>query len=145
MEGGGSAGPFLLIYVDDILLVGRLAALSEVKVGHAELFTITDMGDAHFFLGIGLERDWEKGTITLTQGRYGRDILDRFGMVECKPTSTPIPPGFKFHLQEGSPEDCKEYQSAVGSMMYLVTRTRPDLAFAVSAASRHMSQPLAGH
>jgi hypothetical protein len=138
----------LLVYVDDILLVGRLEAITRVKEELAKLFTVTDLGEATFFLGIGIMRDRSTRTVTLSQGRYGLDVLDRFGMVEAKPARTSLPAGFKFEKVEGEgakETSTREYQSAVGSLMYLVLGTRPDLAFVVGAVGRYMSAPKQHH
>jgi len=60
---------FLLVYVDDMLLVGRDGDLSFVKEGLKENFTVTNMGEASFFLGMGIERDREERKIELSQSR----------------------------------------------------------------------------
>jgi hypothetical protein len=94
-------GVVLLVYVDDILLVGSLEAITRVKEELAQLFTVTDIGEATFFLGISITRDRITRTMTLSQGRYGLDVLDRFGMVDAKPVRTPLPSGFKFEEVKG--------------------------------------------
>jgi hypothetical protein len=136
----GGHGPNLLVYVDDILMVGKGEDLPPLKRQLARIFTVTDLGEASFFLGIGQEMDRKAGTFTLSQKRYGVDVLERFGMTECRSTRTPLPSGFKFHQPQGDRVEVpqRDYQSAKGSLMYLVTGTRPDLAFAVGAASRFL-------
>jgi len=47
------------------------------------------MGEAVFFLGIGIDRDRGSRTIKLSQKRYGRDVLSRFGMEECRTYQAP--------------------------------------------------------
>lgn len=144
----GGKGPYLLVYVDDILMVGRSVDMAPLKQELEKIFTVTGGEEASFFLSIGLERDREAGTFTLTQRRYGQDVLERFGMLDCRSTRTPLPSGFKFHQEpQGERVEIppRDYQSAVGSLMYLVTGTRPDLAFAVGAASRYLTCPTKHH
>ena len=110
---------------------------------------MTELGEASFFLGMGIVRDRGSRTLALSQERYGREVLGRFGMESCKPARTPLPSGFKFHRtvektgggEIDAPHPVQQYQSAVGSLMYLVTGTRPDLGFAVGAASRFLTCP----
>jgi hypothetical protein len=135
---------YVLVYVDDLLLVGLLHLLAETKRGLQAYFRVTDLGPALWFLGFEIRRMREMRRVTLTQRRYAREILEKFGMGDCKPAATPLPAGFKFHAADPAnqaPADVQLYQSAVGSLMYLVTGTRPDLAFAVGAASKFMQCP----
>ena len=137
---------FLLCYVDDLLVVGERKEVLSVRDGLEKIFTLSDLGEASLFLGIELERDKDEATITLSQKRYGQDVLKRFEMETCKPAQTPLPSGFKFHLAvDDELFPVQMYQSAVGSLMYLVTGTRPDLGFAVGAASRYLTCPTQGH
>ena len=133
---------YLLVYVDDMLLVGREGDLSFVKEGLREKFTVTDMGEASFFLSMGIERDRKGRTVELSQSRYIVDILRKYGYEEAREARTPLPPGLKlWPKEEGEPVRLEAYQSAVGSLNYLVTGTRPDLGFAVGLVSRYLTCP----
>jgi histone deacetylase 1/2 len=86
--------------VDDIIVTasseGAVAALlRDLKTE----FALKDLGDLHYFLGIEVKRD-EQG-ITLSQGKYARDILSRVGMTHCKPSPTPLPAAEKLSRFEG--------------------------------------------
>lgn len=75
-------------------------------------------------------------------------MLDRFGMTDCKAVSTPIVPGthlYKEEILKASPKDLVLYQSMVGSLMYAMVETRPDIAYAVSVLSRYASNPTNAH
>ena len=70
-------------------------------------------------------------------------------MLECKPSSTPADPHIRlektsidYHAPEGQ---CRKYQSAVGSLMYAMLGTRPDLAYAVSKVRQYSTNPDATH
>lgn len=89
----------------------------------------------------------EAGKIWIGQPTYTADVLRKFQMENSKPVSTPIDPGTKLtKATETSKLVNKElYQSAVGSLLYLSTRTRPDIAHAVGNVSRFCSQPTMEH
>ncbi len=87
--------------------------------------------------------------IEIDQEIYTRNILEEFGMTNCKDASTPLPIGIRYgratdenklNIEEGS-----GYRTLIGSMMYLVTGTRPDLAFAVTYMSQFSSSPSTEH
>lgn len=62
--------------------------IQEVKQKLLERFKIKDIGEYKFFLGVGIERDWEKGKIRLTQTVYLKAIIERFGLIYRNPTTT---------------------------------------------------------
>jgi hypothetical protein len=103
---------------------------------------MSDLGEVQYVLGIGIERDRSQRTIHLNQSKYIDEVLQRFKMSDCKPLPTPMDAGLKLSAPaEGTPrsDPATPYQSAVGSLMYAMTSTRPDLAFAVSTVSRYCS------
>jgi histone deacetylase 1/2 len=136
----------MLIYVDDIIVTasseGAVAALlRDLKTE----FALKDLGDLHYFLGIEVKRD-EQG-ITLSQGKYARDILSRVGMTHCKSSPTPLPAAEKLSRFEGEllgVNDSTKYRSIVGALQYL-TLTRPDLAFAVNRVCQFLHAPTSVH
>lgn len=72
-------------------------------------------------------------------------MLDRFNMGNCKPVSTPLTAHFKLSLdicpkieEEKDFMSHVPYSSAVGSLMYVMVCTRPDLAYVLSIVSRYM-------
>ena len=140
----------LSAYVDDLMLTGPEAPLQDTKAKLAQSFDMTDLGEAHWLLGMEITRS-ERG-IHLSQSLYIRNVLERFGMSDCKPEATPMQVGV--HLTEAmAPQDEAErvemakipYRNAVGSLMYAMVGTRPDIAAAVSAVSRFMSNPGPAH
>ena len=52
-------------------------------------FKMTDMGDVSLVLGMQVTRDRKYETLTISQENYTKSILERFGMADCKPSSTP--------------------------------------------------------
>ena len=111
-------------------------------------FKIRDLGPTTQLLGIKIDRDRAKRSISLSQRQYCLDVLDRFGMADCKPISTPMEPGLRLSRTQ-SPQNAQEaatmrqtpYLSAVGALMYLATTTRPDIAYTVGVLARFNSNP----
>ena len=102
-----------------------------------------DLGELHFCLGIRIQRNRGERSIMLSQTSYIDNVLARFGMTDCKPAATPMDPGLRLTAaqKEITPEEIAQmkkvpYLEAVGSLMYAMLGTRPDLAFAVGVVSR---------
>uniref|UniRef100_A0A1S4B1Z1 Uncharacterized mitochondrial protein AtMg00810-like n=1 Tax=Nicotiana tabacum TaxID=4097 RepID=A0A1S4B1Z1_TOBAC len=97
------------------------------------------MGLLHYFLG--LEVHQVEDGIFISQKKYGRDLLNKFGMLNCKPTATPMNINEKLH-QEDREEftDARLFRSLVGVLIYL-THTKPYIAFSVGVIFRFMQQP----
>ena len=152
MQGEGEDAVFIALYVDDLFLVGmKLVNIQEVKKGLFREFKMKDLGEARFLLGIEIRRQ-ENGDVLLVQERYARDVLVRFSMVGCKSVSTPLELGSKLEVsQQPTTDEGKAemidvpYRSAIGSLMYLSTCTRPDISAAVSELSKFSQNPGLAH
>ena len=112
-------------------------------------FEMKDLGEARKILGMEITRDRANGTVHLTQKQYLKKILQRFSMTaKTKPVTTPLAPHFKLSaLLSPSSDEEREYMSQVpyaslvGSLMYAMVCTRPDISQAVSMVSRYMHNP----
>ena len=141
---------YLTLYVDDLLLAGNNSeAMSMVKKKLQKRFKMTDMGPASLVLGMEIKRDCEQGTLTISQEAYSKSILERFGMSDCKPTSTP---GYGPELSNNQPEDTlldeeetRRYQGIVGCLMYIAQVLRYDIMYATSQLARPMAKPSKKH
>jgi transposase InsO family protein len=149
----GEAKVIIALYVDDLILISnRLNELKAVKSNLAAAFKKIDLGEIHYCLGIQVLRDRANRAVTLGQGKYVQDIRKRFGMEDCKPRSTPLDANSKL-TKDMAPKSAAElkdmegipYQQAVGSLMYAMVATRPDIAYAVGAVSQFMSNPGSAH
>ena len=98
-----------------------------------------DMGEANVILGIKILRDYDG--ITLTQSHYIEKVLKKFNHSDCNLASTPFDPSIKLIKNEGEPLSQLEYAKVIGCLMYTMTCTRPDIAFAVGKLSRYTSNP----
>ncbi|XP_031273413.1 uncharacterized protein LOC116131894 [Pistacia vera] len=106
-------------------------------------FQMKELGQLKHFLG--LEVDCTQEGIFICQQKYSKDLLKRFGMLECKPISTPMEQNTKMCAHEGKDlEDATMYRKLVGSLIYL-TLTRPDISYAVNAMSWYMQNPKKPH
>eukprot|EP00253_Pinus_taeda_P026206 PITA_26206 len=105
----------------------------------AQAFGMKDLGSLHYCLGLEVFRD--TGQTFLTQGKYAKNLLEKFGMDQCRTTMTPLQQNLKLSSDDGTKEvDATMYRQLVGSLIYLTT-TRPDLAYSVSVLSQFMSKP----
>jgi hypothetical protein len=105
---------------------------------------IKRMGFPQLFLGVVLQEN-DDG-ITLHQDEYAKGILDAFDMIHCNSVSTPMEPGsYREAVLEKmvmtSPQMKERYASLIGKVNYLVTQTRPDLAFTNGLWARFLSNP----
>jgi hypothetical protein len=108
-------------------------------------FEMSDLGELNYFLGVQFQRDRKTHTIIMRQTSYIEEMLRRFNMEDCKPVATPSDANsklLKFSDEEfGNVQMEMEgvpYKAAVGSLMYAMVGTRPDLTFAVSTVSQFM-------
>jgi hypothetical protein len=132
------------IYVDDIIFGGSSHALvAKFSDTMSRKFEMSMMGELTFFLGLQIKQTRE-GTF-MHQGKYTKDMLKKFDMDEAKPLSTPISTTMALDEdKEGEAVDQKEYQSMIGSLLYL-TAMRPNIQFVVCLCTRFQSSPHTSH
>ncbi|KAJ9540991.1 hypothetical protein OSB04_027497 [Centaurea solstitialis] len=145
----GSIVTFLVLYVDDILLIGNdVPTLQSVKSWLSKCFQMKDLGEAAYILGIKIYRNRSKRLIGLSQSTYIDKILKRFRMDESKKGFIPMQHGIvlsKIQCPVSSQDQDRmksvPYASAIGSIMYAMLCTRPDVAYSVSVTSRYQQNP----
>lgn len=133
----------LIIWVDDLLIAASSNNLiREVKRMLEKRFNMKDLGELRHFLGIDFTQ--RRGEVKMSQSRHIEKVLQRFGMSECKPRLTPCEQ--KLELDgEGEIVDATGYREIVGSLIYIMTSTRPDLSWVVSKLSQHLAKPKQQH
>ena len=111
-------------------------------------FVMKDLGAAKQILGMRIIRDKVNGTLKLSQSKCVKKVLSRFNMNETKPVSTPLGSHFKLSKEQSAKTEEERdhmskvpYASAIGSLMYAMMCTRPDITRAVRVMSRFMSRP----
>ena len=132
--------------VDDFVVTGEAHAgrIEQVKTALAQKFDVKDLGELHCFLGVQVIQDHEIGTVWIGQPTFAESVLQKYGMNEAKPIKTVNSKLLK--ASEGCEiVDPSLYQSAVGSLLYLATRTRPNIAFAINNVVCFCSKPTKQH
>src|SRR4051812_12745532 len=128
--------------------------MSSLKGKLASRFEMSDCGEISHFLGISVLCDRSRQTISLHQKHFAAQILERFGMSECHPVATPLDPSIKLCRAPSEGEisekadksaNATHYQSIVGSLMYLMVSTRPDIASAIGIISQFATDPRQSH
>ena len=135
--------------MDDILLASNSSdMMKETKFYLGSKFEMKDIGPANYVLGIRISRDRDSKLIYLDQENYLEKVLKKFKMEDYRPVSTPVSKGTilnkimcptnKIELEEMI---VVPYAQAVGSLMYAMTSTRPDICYAVGLVSKYQSNP----
>lgn len=144
---------YLLIYVDDMLIACKdKGEISKLTITLKSEFEMKNLGAAKGILGIDIMRDRQKGILTLSLSGYLKKVIKLFEMSDCKPTTIPVPSHFRLSYVKGelSKEEMAymkkvSYSNVVGSFMYVMIGTRPDITHGVSLVSRFMSKPSKNH
>ncbi|CAM8929163.1 unnamed protein product [Rhodiola kirilowii] len=102
-----------------------------------------DMGEAEVILGIRIERI--EGYLALTQSHYIEKVLKKYKYLNCHPVNTPFESSKHLLPNKGDPVSQLEYLRVIGSLIYAMTSTRPDIAFAVGKLSQYTSNPSKDH
>lgn len=143
-------GDVLLIsvYVDDVVVTGsnRRGVLDFTKA-MASRFEVRDMGELKRLLGFEVERDLASRSIKLTQRQYIEKMLQRFGMTDARPVSTPMIEVLSREAGERAlgEAETSEFRSMMGSLIYPSSVVRLDTTFAVQALCRCMAAPREPH
>ncbi|CAI7900782.1 unnamed protein product, partial [Closterium sp. NIES-53] len=133
---------YVLVYVDDLVFAtADTEALAHMKSELQKRHTCTDLGELTSYLGLRITRDRAQCTITLTQSHMVQQVLQRFGFTYSSPQSTPLPTGHSLSTPPSneSVEPSGPYPELVGCLMYLMTCTRPDLAYPLSLLARYVA------
>ncbi|CAI7816528.1 unnamed protein product, partial [Closterium sp. NIES-54] len=85
---------------------------------------------------MAITRDRPARTITLSQSHYIGQILEKFEMAQASPVATPLPLGHQLAPPTSPSSSTRPYAELVGSLMYAMMCTRPDLAYPISVLAR---------
>ncbi|CAI7890857.1 unnamed protein product [Closterium sp. NIES-54] len=128
---------YILVYVDDmILLTADLAELEGVKAELGCRLKCKDLGELQHYPGMTITRDHSARTISLSQGHYLQQVLERFDMDRGGAQHTPLSVGHHLSLPTSPLTSSHPYPELVGSLMYTMVSTRPDLAYPISVLAR---------
>ena len=132
---------YLALYVD----VGLIAAesngvLKRVLLHLGKSFKIT-IGDSSLFVGMQIKRNRDERSVFVHQSAYARRVIEKFGMSDAKSLSVPVDPhvALKPVVKEEEKNENFPFRESVGSLMFLATVSRPDIAYAVNSVSRFLN------
>ncbi|CAI7934165.1 unnamed protein product [Closterium sp. NIES-54] len=133
---------YILVYVDDLVFATvDTAGLAHVKSELQKRHTCTDLGELRSYLGLQITQDRARHTITLTQSHMVQQVLQRFDFTYSSPQATPLSTRHSLSAlpSDESVEPSGPYPELVGCLMYLMTCTRPDLAYPLSILARYVA------
>ncbi|CAI7904586.1 unnamed protein product [Closterium sp. NIES-53] len=133
---------YILVYVDDLVFATPdTAGLAHVKSEPQKRHTCTDLGELRSYLGLQITRDRAQHTITLTQTHMVQQVLQPFNFTYSSTQSTPLSSRRSLSAlpSDESVEPSGPYPELVGCLMYLMTCTRPDLAYPLSILARYVA------
>uniref|UniRef100_A0A2N9ECZ6 Uncharacterized protein n=1 Tax=Fagus sylvatica TaxID=28930 RepID=A0A2N9ECZ6_FAGSY len=137
-------GVIVCLYMDDMLIFGtNMLGVCETKKYFASMFKMKDLNEANTILGIKVKKH-SKG-YALCQNHYIEKVLLKYKHLNVEEVNTPFDSNYKLIENTGRAIAQLEYASAIGSMMYVMHCTRPDVAFAVNRLSRYTSSPSVEH
>lgn len=135
----------LLIYVDDMLIASKCNdGIKRLKSKLIFEFEMKDLGSAQRILGMMITRDRLKGVLKINQEGYLEKLVSKFNMAECKSMNVPMAGHFQLSMSHTMDEEKKEmegvpYTQVVGSIMFSMVSTRPNLSFAISVLNWFIS------
>ncbi|KAL4313516.1 hypothetical protein GQ457_01G017500 [Hibiscus cannabinus] len=149
----GSIVSFLILCVDDILIIGNdVPTLQSIKTWLSSCFSMKDLGEEAYILGVKIYRDRYRRLLSLSQSTYIDKVLKRFSMQESKRGFLPMRHGislsnemFPSMPQERERMSQISYASAIGSIMYAMICSRSDMSYALRMTSRYQTNHGEGH
>ncbi|OWY90823.1 Retrovirus-related pol Polyprotein, partial [Phytophthora megakarya] len=140
---------YIAVYVDDLLLIAPTPALvRELKSALKKRFSMSDLGEVKYLLGWSIQRDRKNRTIFIHQHKYGTQVIDRFSDYIPYPIATPAEQNAKLSVSSQPSSEQEKYamksipyRQAIGSVMYLMVGTRPDIAVYMREVSQFLANP----
>ena len=132
----------ILVWVDDLIIAARNDILmSDTKQMLKDKFHMKDLGRLSYFLGIHFEQGVDY--VRMNQRKYLVKLLEKFEMSNCKPRTTPSEQ--KLECDGENLTDPRRYRELIGSLIYAMTCTRPDICWIITTLSQYLSRPLKEH
>ena len=133
-------------HIDDFVIAcANRQVLDAFRIRLLEEFEGTYEGPLEHYLGCEITRDIVAGITNLSQKHYAEEILRTYGFWDIPPRNTPMKPNTRLSKDDcdsdPKPDFHRRYRGIVGSLGYLVTMTRPDLAWSYSELSKYVQYP----
>ena len=133
-----------VVHVDDIFAVGLKARCDQFCEDLNRLVPINNLGRLRWYAGCRFSRDWDAGTLTISQQAFAENTAARFNVNSGR--NTPLSTGLKLEeFDENEPVGDWPFRELVGCLMWLANQTRPDIANAVRAVARYANKPREVH
>lgn len=129
---------WLVLWVDDIIITGVKSKCNKLIEFLKEEFQAKDLGIMKSFLGTDIMMN--EDSMSISQEEFVRRIINKFGMENCKSANTPMEHNFQIDAAQ-EVDKSFPYRELVGSLIYVSTVSRPDIAYATSILSRFMDKP----
>src|SRR5258707_4523115 len=145
-QHGDSTFAIIVAYVDDVLFVGpNQSFIKSKKQLFMTKWECRDLGDCKEFLRMRVQRKGQ--SIHIDQGSYLEKVVECFGMINAKYALTPLPTGYTPTPNEGevNPQMRTLFQQIIGSLLYIMLGTHPDIAFAVTKLAQFAANPSKEH
>ena len=143
-QQGGITKIILILYVDDLLLLGKdQSEIEDIKYQLGELYHMKDLGPTSSYLGIRITRDCTSRSIWIDQQVYIENTLKRFRLQDSDNTKTPLPAALHLEKCKGmaTTETKTQFQQMIGTLIYTAIGTRPNIAFAATRLSQFNNNP----
>ncbi|MBW0484853.1 hypothetical protein O181_024568 [Austropuccinia psidii MF-1] len=136
---------FVFLHVDNLVIGGQNLQVFKSEI--VSTLQMKDLCELNYVLGMKVTQNRSIRTISLSQELYIENILKDFDMQDCKLAFTPLVPSSRLDPIGNSNADPTsiKYRRAVGLLNYLVSCTRPDIAFATSCLAQFLSAPSVEH
>ena len=134
----------IICHVDDLIFTGpNNNEISNIVKELTKTIKIEYISEVHQFLGMEIKLDYKEQSVHINQNKYLNSLLERFNKKNLNPITTPVEAGVRLDKATdiANKNDLQLYQQQVGSLIYLATKTRPDIAYAVNRCARYMSNP----
>ena len=134
------------VYVDDIIIASKsMNEISKLKSSLCKNYQMKDLGKLEYFLGVNVSQN--NGGIFIHESAYINSLLSKYDFANAKSVSTPVDCSSYLEKATDSCElfDIEKYQFTVASLLYLSTRTRPDITYAVCNVAKFCSKPTVKH
>ena len=121
--------------------------IHHIKQKFMKMWECRDLGKVKEYLGMNIVHNKNLRELVVDQAAYARKVVERFGLINCKPVRTPLPTGYSPlpNKEEASPDEQSYFQQIIGSLLYLALGTRPDIIYAVILMSQFSANPSQDH
>lgn len=137
-------------HVDDITACGKDEELLEAKERISRVLGVKDLRDITWYLNITCKYDFENGHFLLSQTDSIVRLLEEYDMNNAFEVATPMVISDRNKWEEESTDllndrNKRRYQALVGSLLYLMHATRPDIAYVIIRLSQYLAKPRTSH